>query len=116
MYPTRNRLLENLHLPIWLIKDMCWAIVYKPLGLLMIAPAIGLAVLVAWNSRNSSMYFLPNISVVFWILANSLWMLAEFYGFNLKPWFISSFVIGMLVIGYWMIQKLPQLWRASKKN
>jgi len=114
MHTMKNRLLENLHLPIWLIKDLCWAIVYKPLGVFMIAPAIALAVFVALKSHKNRMYFLPNVSVVFWILANSLWMLAEFYSFNLKHWFISSFILGMISMLIWIVKELPQLWRESK--
>lgn len=43
--PARFRKLENLHIVLWLIKDLCWAMLWKPLGLIMIVPTIGAALL-----------------------------------------------------------------------
>jgi hypothetical protein len=54
----RNRILENLHLPFWLIKDACWAMALKPLGLLMIFPTVSLAVYLVIRTRNEIKDFL----------------------------------------------------------
>ncbi len=39
--PERYRKIENLHIVFWLIKDMAWAMLWKPLGVFMIVPTTG---------------------------------------------------------------------------
>ena len=51
--PARYRKIENLHIVFWLIKDLSWAMLWRPLGLIMIIPTIGAALLI-----NVSYWFL----------------------------------------------------------
>jgi hypothetical protein len=113
---VRIRLLENLHLPLWLIKDACWALVWKPLGILMIAPTFLLSVYLTWKSRQSMSEFLPNLSISFWISANSIWMTDEFYELGIRNVSIVFFTLGLLVIGIWLVRYFPGLWKAGREN
>ncbi len=76
--PSRFRKIENLHILFWLLKDLSWAMLWKPLGLLMIVPTIGAALLITWQTRHIKSEFLHNLAVDFWILANAYWMITEF--------------------------------------
>lgn len=99
---------ENIHIVFWLMKDICWMLELKTLGALMIAPALFLAVYLTiktWHIRE--VYF--NAAIFFWILANSYWMLMEFFNDNqYKDLAAIPFACGFVCIGlfyFWGIKK-----------
>lgn len=109
--PARYRKIENLHIVFWLIKDLCWAMLWKPLGLIMIVPTIAAALLITWQTRHIKAELLHNIAVVFWIFANAYWMIAEFFSDNdgLRYYAAIPFSLGIIVIAYYYIGlKLPK--------
>jgi len=109
----RLRLLENLHLPLWLIKDTCWAMVWKPLGIFMIVPTLALSFYITWKTKNHQQEFLPNLSVSFWILANSIWMCDEFYDLDILHLSLIAFTSGFLTICFWILKYFTSLWNKS---
>ena len=116
--PARFRKIENLHIVFWLIKDLCWAMLWKPLGLIMIVPTIGAALLITWQTRHIRAELLHNIAVVFWICANAYWMIAEFYSDNddLRYYAAIPFSLGIITIAYYYIGKMlpPNPQRGNK--
>jgi prepilin signal peptidase PulO-like enzyme (type II secretory pathway) len=100
--PARYRKLENLHIALWLIKDLAWVMIWKPLGLFMILPTMTAAVLITWQTRNIKSELLHNIAVVLWISANAYWMIAEFFSKNesLRYYAAIPFTLGIIVISY----------------
>ncbi|MCY7421880.1 MAG: hypothetical protein LH478_09085, partial [Chitinophagaceae bacterium] len=82
--PARFRRIENLHILFWLLKDLSWAMLWKPLGLIMIVPTVAAALLITWQTRAIKSEFLHNLAVIFWILANAYWMLVDFFSTNLS--------------------------------
>ena len=107
--PSRFRKIENLHILFWLIKDLSWAMVWKPLGLIMIVPTMGAALLITWQTRHVKSEFLHNLAVIFWISANGYWMITEFFSSNesLRFYTIIPFSIGLLIILYYYILVKP---------
>ena len=103
--PLRYRKIENLHIVFWLIKDLCWVMLWKPLGLIMIVPTIGASLLITWQTRAIKSELLHNVAVVFWITANAYWMLAEFYAKNqdLRYYAVIPFTLGIITIGYYYL-------------
>jgi len=103
--PARYRKIENLHIVFWQIKDLSWAMLWKPLGLLMIIPTIGAALLITWQTRGIKSELLHNIAVIFWILANAYWMVTEFFSKNdnLRYYAIIPFTLGIIVIAYYYL-------------
>lgn len=77
--PARFRQLENLHILFWLIKDLCWCLLFKPLGIFMILPTISVALFITWRNRRIFSELMHNLAISLWIVANSIWMIAEFY-------------------------------------
>lgn len=73
------RKLENTHIFLWLIKDLCWVMDFTFLGTFMVVPAIGMAVYILTKTSLKTSDFYYNLAVLCWILANSAWMLGEMY-------------------------------------
>jgi len=107
--PARFRRIENLHIVFWLIKDLSWAMLWRPLGLLMIVPTLGAAIIITWQTRHIKSELLHNVAVLFWIIANAYWMLTEFFSTNesLRMYSVIPFSIGLLVIFYYYIFVRP---------
>lgn len=76
--PEQFRKIENLHIVFWLIKDMSWAMLWKPLGLVMILPTLFFALKITWQTRLVQSELYHNLAVAFWIIANCYWMVVEF--------------------------------------
>jgi hypothetical protein len=101
--PARFRRTENLHIVFWLVKDLCWVMLWKPLGLIMIVPTIGAAVLITWQTRHIKSELLHNIAVVLWIIANAYWMITEFFfkDDSLRYYAVIPFTLGLITIAYY---------------
>jgi hypothetical protein len=92
------RWLENAHILLWLMKDTCWALEWKPGGIIMIFPTVGMAFYILWRSRAVRTELFHNIAVCFWIIANSVWMLGEFYELDTRPYAAGAFITGLAVL------------------
>lgn len=93
------RRFENLHILLWLLKDLCWVTLSRSLGIFMILPTIGLALFITYISRRDKAEFAHNMAVCLWICANSVWMIGEFfYDDGLRPAAIVFFIAGLLMI------------------
>ena len=73
------RVKENLHIVMWLFKDFCWIMDFKPVGMLMILPTLILALHLSWQYRHVRSELFHNLAVTCWIMANSVWMTGEFF-------------------------------------
>ena len=115
--PAAYRKMENTHILFWLLKDVSWCMVWKPLGLLMVVPTLGIALVIAWRTRAYTSELAHNLAIVFWITANSYWMLSEFFGFDTVPighlidgkhLAIIPFGIGLLILAYYYLVQKPR--------
>ncbi len=96
-----TRFIENLHVPFWLIKDSSWAMGFKFVGMTMIIPTLTLAIWIVYKTKMQKMDLLPNIAVLFWISANCIWMVDEFYELSIKTYCYVPFALGIITIVYW---------------
>ena len=69
-------------LSFWLLKDISWCMIWKPLGIAMIIPTLSIAIWIAWKNRQIKSELAHNLAIVFWITANAYWMISEFLGFD----------------------------------
>ncbi len=97
------RFLENGHILLWLIKDTCWAMTWRPGGIFMIAPTLGVAFYILWKSRHHRAELFHNIAIFLWISANSVWMTGEFFKIELKPYVVSIFFTGLTVLAIYYL-------------
>lgn len=110
--PAKFRRIENLHILLWLLKDLCWALNLRVLGMIMIIPTLTVAILITWQTRKLTAELLHNLAVVLWITANCLWMTGEFYGwdegtFGTRHLAIIPFSLGLLILIYYYIILAP---------
>ena len=106
---VRLRKIENLHILLWLIKDLCWLLEYKTIGVFMILPTFIAAIWLTYQSRSEHVELLHNIAVTLWIMANGNWMIAEFYFDDANKMLSAPFFIAGLVV--LSMHYLPLLWK-----
>jgi hypothetical protein len=113
--PARYRKMENMHIIFWLGKDIAWCMVWQFLGVVMIVPTLVISIIIAWRTRDIKSELAHNLAITFWISANSLWMISEFFHFDTMPIWRSftgkhlaliPFAIGVLLLArYYLFQK-----------
>jgi hypothetical protein len=115
--PARYRQMENMHILFWLVKDISWCLVWKPLGIAMIFPTLIAAIVIAWRTREVKSELAHNLAVIFWIVANSYWMIAEFFGFDEtmvwhnitgKDMAVVPFALGIGILVYYYALMKPK--------
>ncbi|WP_198171528.1 hypothetical protein [Mucilaginibacter aquatilis] len=115
--PLRYRKMENLHIVFWLLKDIGWCLIWKPLGLVMIFPTLLIAILIAYNTRQLVSELCHNLAIAFWISANSYWMISEFLHFDelmvfagvtFKHLALVPFLLGLICLLYYYIWWKPR--------
>ena len=118
--PIRYRKMENLHIVFWLFKDISWCMIWRPLGIAMIFPTLIIAIVIAWRTRQYMSERCHNIAITVWIIANSYWMISEFFHFDTivvygnityKYLAIIPFSIGILLLAYYYL-----VWKPMHKN
>ena len=88
-----------MHILYWLIKDMSWCLMSKTIGTIMIVPTVVVALVILVRSREHMTSFVHNLAVLFWISANSMWMVGEMFCQDCtKPYAIWLFSAGMGVL------------------
>ena len=113
MTTPRIRTTENLHILLWLIKDTCWLQDFKVPGLIMIVPTIAVAVYLTAKSRKIREEFIHNLAIVFWLCANSTWMIGEFfYEDATRPYALIFFGLGLVTLAIHYIPK----WTATLRE
>lgn len=115
--PDRYRKMENMHIFFWLLKDISWCMTWKVLGIAMVIPTLSIAIVIAWRTRQIKSELAHNLAVAFWISANSLWMVAEFFHFDEiivwkeftgKHLALIPFVTGILILLYYYAVQRPR--------
>lgn len=112
--PEKFRRIENLHIVFWLIKDMSWAMLWPPVGMIMIFPTLTVAILITYQTRKIKAELYHNLAVLFWITANCYWMVVEFYEAPDEYRYYTGipFGLGMLSIAWYYLVELQR----EKKN
>ena len=115
--PAPYRRMENMHILFWLLKDIGWCIIWKPLALSMIVPTLSIALIITWRTRTIKAELAHNLAIVFWISANSYWMISEFFNFEaVRVWgnvtgkhlALIPFLLGLLTLLYYYLVQKPR--------
>jgi hypothetical protein len=115
--PLRYRKMENLHIVFWLLKDISWCMIWRPLGIAMIFPTLIIAIVIAFRTRQYMSEVCHNVAIVVWITANSYWMISEFLHFDTDTLFgdytykhlaVIPFTIGILILAYYYLWWKPR--------
>ncbi len=113
--PARYRKMENMHIIFWLLKDLSWCLLWKVSGLVMILPTLIISIIIAWRTRQLKSELAHNLAITFWITANSIWMISEFFEFDeVQVWqqfqgkhlALIPFIAGVsILLFYYLFQK-----------
>jgi len=109
--PAKYRKMENLHIVFWLFKDLAWCLGLKSLGITMIFPTLIISLIITYRTKELMSEWCHNLAVTLWIIANSFWMISEFfnfdtkivYGIQYKNFAIIPFGIGIIVLLYYYL-------------
>ncbi|MCS6820059.1 MAG: hypothetical protein RMJ53_10720 [Chitinophagales bacterium] len=100
----RLRKTENIHILLWLLKDVCWVADFKTAGMIMAVPTLSVAFYITWKYRSMASELFHNLAVCCWITANIIWMTGEFFfDDNTRPLAICVFIAGLLIVSYYYI-------------
>lgn len=103
---SRIKFYENIHILFWLIKDLSWVMIWKPLGISMIIPTVGFAIWFCIKTINDIEFYVY-LATLFWILANALWMLLEFFQKEEYKYLSAIlFICGLLSVLFYMYKEL----------
>lgn len=91
-----KEILESIHFPMWILKDLAWMLGFGVLSLTLAIPTIIIsALLIKWSTR----FFekMENIAIMCWLTANTLWMSHEQFGVNTKELAVIMFSFGVII-------------------
>ena len=101
------RQLENLHIALWLLKDLSWCSDWRFLGLLAAIPTVLMSVRLCWLGRHSFAELAHTAAVTLWICANITWMIGEFYYDDMtRPLAKVFFFAGAAILGVYYLGAL----------
>lgn len=103
------RKIENVHVALWLVKDISWCSDWQWLGMLMVVPTLIVATRICWLTRTDAEELVHNLAVVLWISANITWMIGEFfYNDGTRPLAQVFFAAGAVCLAGYYGRKLFQ--------
>lgn len=102
------RVNENLHIVLWLLKDLCWLMEFHVEALFMVFPTLSMAIYIAWLSAKDRGLFMHSLAVIFWISANSTWMIGDFF-FQERGHGIAAalFITGLCILALYYFVFVP---------
>lgn len=81
----------------------------KTLGMIMIFPTLFLAFYITYRFRTVPSELYHNLAVCAWILANTVWMIGEFFfDDTLRPYAIVFFLAGLAALAIYYIIIRPR--------
>lgn len=88
------------------------------LGVIMIAPTLAFAIFITWRNRFDKAELLHNLAICFWICANSVWMIGEFYfDDNTRGTAMFFFIAGLISMAYYyLVEDLPKRLRKRRNG
>ena len=122
--PAKFRRMENLHILFWLMKDISWCLIFKPLGIAMLIPTLAIAIWITLRNREIKSELMHNLAIVFWITANGYWMISEFFGFDEtiiwngftgKNITLIPFGLGLVTLIYYYVWIRPKELRENRE-
>jgi len=106
MNDTKIRGTENLHILLWIAKDTAWVNDWKVLGVAMILPTLSVAFYLTRKTREHRTEFIHNLAVCWWLCANSVWMIGEFFfDDHTRSYAMVFFALGLTTLAWHYIPK-----------
>lgn len=104
------RKMENRHIVLWLIKDVCWHLEWPGLAFAAYWPTLLLATYITYRSRQEPVERWFNAAVCCWLLANGAWMFSDLFGWKMLilPARVF-FTAGLAILAFYYLFIRPKL-------
>jgi len=87
--------LDNLHFPLWIFKDMAWMMKFGFLSAILAIPTIIISLILI--SLTNGIERRQNMVIFCWLSANTFWMSEEMFRTPTIPLAIISFTLGIII-------------------
>lgn len=101
---SRQKLISDLHYPLWLLKDFFWMADIPVLSLVLAIPAILISLFMCMVTAGKVQS--ENKMILFWLAANTNWMIAEKYETNTYWLAYSFFAFGIIEMIYYIYKHI----------
>lgn len=92
----KQQFISDLHFPLWLLKDFMWMADLPIISLILAIPAIFVSLWLCMMTAGKSQS--ENKMILFWLLANTNWMVSEKFDLNTMWVAYVFFGIGIIEI------------------
>jgi hypothetical protein len=91
---------ERAHIPLWIVKDMCWMMGYGELSFVFALPTIALSLILVYGKHGWERFM--ELMMGFWLTANTLWMCHEQFHTETKDLALIMFLCGILTFPFYL--------------
>jgi len=116
-------LLEQIHFPLWIIKDFSWFIAlnyetlasyFKYVSILFAIPTISISIYLIFTEKRNFFLF-GHVLLATWLLANTLWMVTELFYHEAKIVSLLFFSMGAILIPFFTIMIVKDFKKNSQQ-
>ena len=93
---NKQKLISDLHYPLWLLKDFMWMCNLPILSLILAIPAILISLWMCMMTAGKSQR--ENKIILWWLIANTMWMCSEKFEVNTMWLAFVFFTFGIIEI------------------
>lgn len=101
-----KKILQVFHIPIWILKDLCWMLGWGWMSLILSVPAIFISILII--NYTAGVKKLENYIILCWLTANTFWLMDEKLNANTHYLSIIFFIIGIFISIRYLNESLTQ--------
>jgi hypothetical protein len=87
--------LDNLHFPLWILKDMAWMMKFGTISALLAIPTIIISLILIRITKGVERK--QNMVILCWLSANTLWMSEEIFHTPTLEFSFIFFLLGILI-------------------
>ena len=91
---NRQKTISDLHYPLWLLKDFFWMASMPILSLILAIPAILISLWMCMMTADKALS--ENKMILWWLIANTNWMIAE--KFETNTYWLAYIFFGIGII------------------
>jgi hypothetical protein len=104
---TKQKIISDLHFPLWLLKDFFWMADMPIISLILAVPAILISLWVCMMTADKSLS--ENKMILWWLLGNTTWMIAEKFETNI-------YLLSYLFFGIGIIEMIKYIYKYILKS
>jgi len=117
-------LLEQIHFPLWIIKDFSWFIAlnyeataayFKYFSLLFAIPTISISIYLIFTEKRKY-YLFGHLLLAVWLLANTLSMVTELFYHEVKIVSLIFFSLGIVLVPFFTALAIKDFKKVSESQ